>query len=128
MPKAKPFDPGNPPNRLRELRERAGLTQPAVARAIGASSAQQIYKLEKLLNPLTHGWMVVLGKALDVRPAAFIDPTIEVLSAAERGGQRPEEVERRFLILDVWDTLNREQQDILLLNAREFVRGRAGES
>ena len=70
------------PNRIRELRERAGLSQSGLGKLSG-TSYQQIYKLEKGINVLTTEWMVRLGVALGVRPAALIDPDVERLAYPE---------------------------------------------
>ncbi|MBV8650701.1 MAG: helix-turn-helix transcriptional regulator [Alphaproteobacteria bacterium] len=53
------------PNRIREFRERAGLSMQALADRAG-TSAPQINKLEKGERKLTVDWMVRLGRALGV--------------------------------------------------------------
>ncbi len=53
------------PNRIREFRERAGLSMQALADRAG-TSAPQINKLEKGERKLTVDWMVRLGRALGI--------------------------------------------------------------
>jgi phage repressor protein C with HTH and peptisase S24 domain len=53
------------PNRIREFRDRAGLSMQALADRAG-TSAPQINKLEKGERKLTVDWMIRLGRALGV--------------------------------------------------------------
>src|SRR5258708_33182043 len=53
------------PNRIRESRDRAGLSMLALADRAG-TSAPQINKLEKGERKLTVDWMIRLGRALGV--------------------------------------------------------------
>jgi phage repressor protein C with HTH and peptisase S24 domain len=55
------------PNRIREFRQRAGLSMQALADLAG-TSAPQINKLEKGERRLTVDWMVRIGRALGVDP------------------------------------------------------------
>jgi phage repressor protein C with HTH and peptisase S24 domain len=70
---------GNPlammKNRIREWRERAGLSMQALAERAG-TSAPQINKLEKGERRLTVDWMVRLGRALDLDPKELLPPEI----------------------------------------------------
>ncbi|MEX0759851.1 MAG: helix-turn-helix transcriptional regulator [Tistlia sp.] len=57
-------------NRLKELRNRAGLSQARLAKMLGTST-QQISRLEIGDRQLTQGWMNRLAEALNVRPGDF---------------------------------------------------------
>jgi transcriptional regulator with XRE-family HTH domain len=118
------FRPENPPNRIREIRKSKGVSPEKIAEAIGDSTSEQIYKLERSERPLSHGWMTTLAKVLDVRPAALIDADVEFLRPPKSGSDSPEQLERRLLLLDLWDSLERDEQDSLLLSARAFARAR----
>jgi phage repressor protein C with HTH and peptisase S24 domain len=74
-------------NRLRELRERAGLTMQALAERAG-TSPPQINKLEKGERRMTIDWMTRLARALGVEPAALMPrPTAGPDRAALPGGE-----------------------------------------
>jgi hypothetical protein len=102
----------------------AGLSPEVIARGIGDSTAQQIYKLEKSQRPLSHGWMVEIARVLEVRPAALIDAEVEFLPNAKSGGYLPEELERRKAIMLFWDLISRAEQDSILLSAKAFAASR----
>jgi phage repressor protein C with HTH and peptisase S24 domain len=69
-------------NRIREFRERAGLSMQALADRAG-TSAPQINKLEKGERKLTVDWMIRLGNALAVDPKELM--VIEGAGAADGG-------------------------------------------
>ena len=58
-------------NRIKELREAAKLSQPALADLVGCGKSQ-IVKLERGERRLTVDWMERISKALDVSPAELI--------------------------------------------------------
>src|SRR5689334_2523832 len=58
-------------NRIREFRERAGLSMQALADRVG-TTAPQINKLEKGERRLTVDWMVRIGRALSIDPAQLM--------------------------------------------------------
>ncbi len=76
------------PNRIREFRERAGLSMQALADRAG-TSAPQINKLEKGERKLTVDWMIRLGAALRIDPKELM--VVEGASAApiEGGSAAP---------------------------------------
>lgn len=59
------------PNRLKELREAAGLTQQQLAELVG-TAGQQIGKLEKGERKLTLEWMERIGRALNRKPIELL--------------------------------------------------------
>src|SRR3954447_3389753 len=59
------------PNRIREFRDRAGLTMQALAERAG-TSAPQINKLEKGERRMTVDWMIRLAPALGVDPKELL--------------------------------------------------------
>jgi transcriptional regulator with XRE-family HTH domain len=69
-------------NRIVELRKARGISQRKLAGLVD-TSFQQIYKLEKGINPLTQEWMERIAAALGVRPAALIDADAERLPDPE---------------------------------------------
>jgi repressor LexA len=58
-------------NRLKELRERAGLSQVALAEAIGSTQAQ-VYKLETGKNRLSDVWLAKIAPVLGVPQGALL--------------------------------------------------------
>jgi transcriptional regulator with XRE-family HTH domain len=60
--------------RLRELREKAGLTQEALARRVGEISTRQITRLEKGLHQPNWETVLALAAALGVDCLAFQAP------------------------------------------------------
>jgi len=67
-----------PPNRLKELREAAGLSMLQLAALVRPPTTDsQINKLEKSRVNLTHDWMMKLADALQVNP-------IDLICAPER--------------------------------------------
>lgn len=62
-------------NRIREFRQRAGLSMQALAERAG-TSAPQINKLEKGERRLTVDWMVRIGRALDIDPKELLPPEV----------------------------------------------------
>jgi repressor LexA len=63
-----------PKNRIRELRKLKELSQGDLAeRMPGERSHSLIAKLETGLQPLTHGYMMMIAKALGVRPVDLIE-------------------------------------------------------
>jgi phage repressor protein C with HTH and peptisase S24 domain len=76
-------------NRIREFRQRAGLTMQALAERAGTSAAQ-INKLEKGERRLTVDWMVRLGRALEIDPKDLLPPEISGgLPSRPSGDERP---------------------------------------
>lgn len=67
-------------NRLRELRERAGLSMQGLASRVG-TSAPQINKLEKGERRLTLDWMTRLARGLGVEPQALLPQSEETPAA-----------------------------------------------
>jgi len=61
------------PNRLREIREQAGLSMQALATLVG-TTAPQINKLEKGERRLTLDWMTRLATALGIEPKDLLPP------------------------------------------------------
>lgn len=61
----------HPPNRLRELRERVGLTQAQLGGMVGVSG-ETIAKLERQERGLDLTWMVRLAPHLGVEPWALV--------------------------------------------------------
>jgi phage repressor protein C with HTH and peptisase S24 domain len=72
------------PNRIREFRERAGLSMQALADRAG-TSAPQINKLEKGERKLTVDWMIRLGRALAVEPRDLMVTDIPADPSAPTG-------------------------------------------
>ena len=66
-----PSKPPKEPNRIKELRSRAGLSQDDLAKKVG-TSRQQIARLEDGDRRLTVGWMQRVAKALGVEPSDLI--------------------------------------------------------
>jgi transcriptional regulator with XRE-family HTH domain len=58
-------------NRIRELRERAGLSQAQLAELVGTTQAQ-IARLEKGERRLTVDWMARIARALMLRPSDLL--------------------------------------------------------
>lgn len=70
-------------NRIREIRIDRGLSQQALADAVGTSKTQ-ISKLEKSQRRLTDEWMRRLARALECHPAELMmDCTTSSLSSRE---------------------------------------------
>lgn len=69
------------PNRIRELRERAGLSQWKLGEIVG-TSAPQIGRLEIGSRQLTVDWMRKIARALGVQPADLL-PESEALPLEE---------------------------------------------
>ena len=91
------------PNRLRELRQAAGLSLEALASQVGATKSQ-VQRLEVGDTGLDVEWMRRLGKVLGVPPSAFlIDEDAEFrIGPAERGlkaALEPYGVEERQMIM-----------------------------
>jgi transcriptional regulator with XRE-family HTH domain len=58
-------------NRIKEIREKANLTQEALAELVG-TTGNTISRLELGEQQLTQHWMEVLSDKLDCNPADFI--------------------------------------------------------
>jgi transcriptional regulator with XRE-family HTH domain len=82
------------PNRIKELREKAGMTLQQVADASG-TSLQQIHKLENAERRLTDEWMRRIAAALGVHPAALL---IEFSQGQHGRNETVDEV----LLLEAW--------------------------
>lgn len=98
-------------NRIREIRERLGLTQEQLADRIG-TTPQQISRLEKGLRGLDVPWMIKIAAALGERPAALID------EVADSSSRLPSE--RKFAqnkdelwLLEAWRALDKPEQRLL---------------
>ena len=63
----------SPPNRLREIRKRKGLTQEELAARVGLCGAH-ISRFEKGRRQLSLEWMKRLGDALECSPALLLPP------------------------------------------------------
>lgn len=78
-------------NRLREIRERAGLTQEQLGEMVGATSTQ-IWRLETGRSQLTQYWLTVLAEQLGCHPAdiianvvgAEVEADVEAYAGADR--------------------------------------------
>jgi transcriptional regulator with XRE-family HTH domain len=81
-------------NRIKELREKAGLTLQQVAEAAG-TTLQQIHRLENADRRLTDEWMRRIAPALGVHPAALL------FEFAEGQHSRHESVDE-VLLLEAW--------------------------
>ena len=90
-------------NRVRELRERAGLTQQELA-DLADTTPQQISRLERGQRKLPPEWMERLAKPLRCRPAALMDARAESLGNSQGGGELVEDAEELMLI-DLWRVL-----------------------
>lgn len=100
------------PNRIRELRQRLGLSQAALAERIG-SSQPQIDRLEKNGRRLTDDWMRRLAAGLECQPADLLplpgdapplpSPPITLpIPEAPAGAVRPVDLpSKQFMPLDV---------------------------
>jgi phage repressor protein C with HTH and peptisase S24 domain len=75
-------------NRIRDFRQRAGLSMQALADLAG-TSAPQINKLEKGERRLTVDWMVRLGRALSVDPKELMLIEEGATEAVPLGGGSP---------------------------------------
>lgn len=82
------------PNRIKELREKAGLTLQQVADRAG-TSLQQIHRLENANRRLTDDWMRRIAAALGVHPAALL---IEFSQGQHGRNETVDEV----LLLEAW--------------------------
>jgi len=75
-------------NRIKEIREAAGLTQEGLAELVG-TTGNHIWRLESGNTQLTQHWMTVLAEALHCAPADLIanvvaaETAVEVESAAD---------------------------------------------
>ena len=77
-------------NRIREIRDAAGLTQEQLAERVG-TTANSIWRLESGLTRLTQHWMIKLGEALGCVPAALISnvAAAECTADVEAGDSTP---------------------------------------
>ena len=89
-------------NRIRELRERAGLTLDALAAKVGTTN-QQISHLEMGKRRLTVEWLRRLALVLGCHPWALV--SADACMARD---------DREQDLLDLFRTLDRERQDAVL--------------
>ena len=75
-------------NRLKELRDLAGLSMQALADRVG-TTAPQINKLEKGERRLTLDWMTRLASALGIEPKDLLPAPPRARTAAAAGTDRP---------------------------------------
>jgi transcriptional regulator with XRE-family HTH domain len=74
-----------PPNRIRELRERAELTLGELAkRCDPVTTVGELQKIETASTKLTVEWMRRVAAGLGVRPGALLNPEDSELNAEER--------------------------------------------
>lgn len=96
--------PKYPPNRIKQLRKKARLTQQALADRIGASKSQLI-KLERSDRELTHTWIDRLRGPLNAAPGDFFPRPEGVDTLTNRRVDIVGEVEAGiFTEIDEWDT------------------------
>lgn len=95
--------------RIKELRERRGLTQEQLAELIGTTK-QQLGRLEKGTRPLSNEWIEKIAGTLEVRPGELFNDF-------------PEELEPKAQsLVDAFRHLPAEQQDALLQLTRSMAR------
>jgi transcriptional regulator with XRE-family HTH domain len=99
------------PNRIREIRERLGLTQEQLAERVGTTS-QQISRLEKGQRGLDVPWMLKISAALGERPAALIDEIADSTSGLPSERKLAQNEEELWL-LEAWRALNKSEQRLL---------------
>jgi transcriptional regulator with XRE-family HTH domain len=99
------------PNRIREIRERAGLTQEQLAERVGTTS-QQISRLEKGQRGLDVPWMEKIAAALGERPAALIDQRADSASGLPSERKLAQNEEELWL-LEAWRALDKTEQSLL---------------
>ena len=87
-------------NRIKELRETAGLTLEEVAERAN-TSFQQVQRLESGARRLTDKWMVRLAPALGVQPHELMDSVSALPSAQQSVGKRLEPV-----VIQLWRRLD----------------------
>ena len=91
---------GHISNRIKEIRERRGFTQPELAKKVGTGRSQ-IAKLERGDRQLTQQWMVRISKALECEPPDLL-PGAPVITERERA------------VLGIFNKLTPEQQNTLM--------------
>lgn len=107
MPKAKP----KYPNRIKELRNAAGLTLLQVADGAG-TTLQQIQRLERGERGLTDKWMARLAPALGVKPAALLaDQEPDTREFAKSVDE--------VLLLRFWRSLDMRDKRVIAVLARD---------
>lgn len=79
--RAKPLE--NPPNRIREVRERLGITQDAIGKAISVSG-EQVRKLENGTNEVTIGRLEQIARFLHVKPHTLLRDYEPITDGQER--------------------------------------------
>jgi transcriptional regulator with XRE-family HTH domain len=72
-PKRRTEPPGIPPNRLKELREAANITQEDLGRFIGVSHAA-VNRWEQRVNAISNRYLVELAKVLRCHPGEIFAP------------------------------------------------------
>lgn len=99
------------PNRIREIRERLGLTQEQLAERVG-TTAQQISRLEKGQRGLDVPWMEKIAAALGEKPAALIDQIADSTSGLPSERKLAQNEEELWL-LEAWRALDKTEQWLL---------------
>lgn len=98
-------------NRIREIREKQGLTQDQLAEMVGTTT-QQISRLELGQRGLDVEWMERIAAALGKRPAALIDEIADTASGLPGEGEFAKDAEEVWL-LKAWRALEKDEQAIL---------------
>jgi transcriptional regulator with XRE-family HTH domain len=89
-------------NRIREIREAKGLSQPQLAEKVGTSQPQ-MDRLEKGQRRLTQEWMQRIAKALKCEPGDLIAVTAGAAPARPLSGLDPRQ--KRILLAGVKEGL-----------------------
>jgi transcriptional regulator with XRE-family HTH domain len=105
-------------NRIKELREKSGLTQDQVAEVAG-TTFQQIARLETGKRRLTDDWMRRIAPALDVSPAALLTDeapdAVKVVQQPKKLRLFPDEVR----LIRFWRTLDIREKRMIAAYARD---------
>lgn len=101
------------PNRIHEWRVKRELTLEQLATLVGATSAQQINRLERGQRQLTDRWMARLSAALGVSKAdLLIEKVVSPCFTPGDGDVAKDVTERR--LLGFWRILSPDAQDFIL--------------
>jgi len=73
------------PNRIKKYRTRAGLTQQALADALGTGKST-VVKLERGERPLSQSWLMRISPILDCSPSDLLDDDVAVVGKIGAGG------------------------------------------
>jgi transcriptional regulator with XRE-family HTH domain len=110
--------------RIRQCRERIGMTQDELAQATGYKSRSSINKIEKGGNDLPQSKIVIFAKALSTTPSYLMgwednnneDDSSEILKK-----EKPAMTSRQNRIIELFDKLTTEQQDNIIGRAELLV-------